>query len=53
MDLIGSGRLNAAKLITKTITLEEVKDVMDDLHTNPDDYIKVIIDPSIKRGKRK
>lgn len=45
VELIGSGKMNAAKLITKTVSLEEVRGAMDDLHTKPDEYIKVMIDP--------
>lgn len=45
VDLIGSGRMNAAKLITKTIALADTQQAMEDLHQRPDEFIKVIIDP--------
>lgn len=46
VELIGSGKMNAAKLISKTVSMEEAKDAMVDLHTKPDDFIKIMIDPT-------
>lgn len=46
VDLLGSGKMNAKKLITKTVSLNEVKEAMEDLHTKPDEFIKIIIDPT-------
>lgn len=44
-EIIGSGKLNAEKLISKVIPLKETMQAMEDLHQKPDEYIKIIIEP--------
>lgn len=48
VDIIGSGKLDTQKLITKTVSLKDAAEAFDDLHKSPDDFIKVIIDPTKK-----
>jgi len=43
VDLLGSGKVEAQKLISKTVPLAQAPDAFAALHENPDDYIKVII----------
>lgn len=45
VSLLGQGKLQAHKLISRTIPLEEVKSAMDALHTTPDEFIKIMIQP--------
>ncbi|MCI8418480.1 MAG: alcohol dehydrogenase catalytic domain-containing protein [Lachnospiraceae bacterium] len=45
--IVTSGRLATDKLITKVVSLEEAVEVFPDIHNRPDDYLKVIIDPTL------
>lgn len=49
VDLLGSGRIHAGKLITKTVTLAETQQAMEELHQRPDQFIKVMIEPGRKK----
>lgn len=46
VELISSGKMQTEKLISKTVGLEGVKEAMEDLLNRPDEFIKVMIDPS-------
>jgi len=46
-EIVTSGKLATDKLITKVISLHEAVEVFDDIHKNPDAYLKVIIDPTL------
>lgn len=43
--LITSNKLDAARLVTEIISLEDCPDYFARIHSNPDDYIKVLVDP--------
>ena len=47
IDIMGTGKLTAEKLISKVISLEEAPDVFRDLHEHPDSFVKVIINPTL------
>lgn len=47
VDLIGSGQMESEKLITKIVSLEEAPEAFTALHERPDEFIKVIIDPTL------
>lgn len=46
VDIIGSGKMDAQKLISEVVSLEEAPRAFDDLRQKPDEFIKVIIDPT-------
>ncbi len=46
VDILGSGRLASDRLISKIVSLEEAPQAFQDLLTSPDDYLKIIIDPT-------
>lgn len=46
VSLLEQGKLQADQLISKVISLGEVKEAMDVLHTRPDEFIKVIVEPT-------
>lgn len=46
VKLIGSSKMNTSKLITKIVSMKETKAAMVDLHNKPDNFIKIIIDPT-------
>lgn len=46
VELISSGNMQTEKLISKTVGLEGVKEAMEDLLNRPDEFIKIMIDPS-------
>lgn len=43
VHLIDTGKVDAAKILTKVITLDEVPDVLRDIEKNPEKYLKVNI----------
>lgn len=47
VDLIASGKMESEKLITETVSLEQAPAAFTALHEHPDEYIKVIIDPTL------
>jgi 2-desacetyl-2-hydroxyethyl bacteriochlorophyllide A dehydrogenase len=46
VSLVTSGRMATDKLITKVVSLEEAPKAFEDLHQYPDQYLKIIIDPT-------
>ncbi len=44
ISLIASGKVDAAKLITKVVTMDEAQATLTDMLANPKDYMKVVID---------
>ncbi|MCD8363552.1 MAG: alcohol dehydrogenase catalytic domain-containing protein [Lachnospiraceae bacterium] len=46
-EIVTSGKMATDKLITKVVSLEEAVDVFPDIRKRPDDYMKVIIDPTL------
>ncbi len=46
VDILGSGRMASDKLISKVVSLEEAPQAFRDLLSSPDDYLKIIIDPT-------
>ena len=42
-ELLASGKLYTDGLITKKISLDQASEYFDELHDNPDEYLKVII----------
>lgn len=47
VEILGSGKLDTQKLISAKVSLEEAKEYFDRLHEQPDDYIKVLVDPTL------
>lgn len=47
IDIMGTGKLTAEKLVSKVISLEEAPDAFRALHEQPDSFIKVIINPAL------
>ena len=45
-EIVASGRLNTSEMITKVVSLDEAVNVFPQIHDNPDDYKKVIVDPT-------
>lgn len=45
-EIVASGQLNTDKLISKVVSLEEAVEIFPQIHQYPDDYLKVIIDPT-------
>lgn len=45
VELLGQGKIDAGKLITEVVSLENAPAAFEALHASPDKYIKVIIDP--------
>ena len=46
VDLLGSGKLATGELLSRVVSLEDAPQAFEDLLTNPDDLIKIVIDPS-------
>jgi 2-desacetyl-2-hydroxyethyl bacteriochlorophyllide A dehydrogenase len=46
VEMMGTGRLRADRLISKVISLEEAPETFAAMHQQPDAFIKVIIDPT-------
>lgn len=46
-EIVTSGKLATDKLLTKVVSLEEAVEVFPDIHNRPDDYMKVIVDPTL------
>lgn len=46
LEIMGSGKIDTEKLISKVVTLDEAAEAFDELHKKPDDFIKIIINPS-------
>lgn len=51
IELMGSGALNPDRLISRIVPLEQAAECFDALLNHPDDYIKIIVDPSEKEGE--
>lgn len=47
VDLLGGGKLAMSELISKVVSLEEAPEAFEALYKRPDDFIKVIVDPSL------
>lgn len=45
-EIVASGQLNTDKLISRVVSLEEAIEIFPQIHKYPDDYLKVIIDPT-------
>lgn len=50
VNLLGSGKIAAEKLISKIISLKEAPDTFAALHEHPDRYIKILVDPQKQEG---
>lgn len=50
VQMLGSGKLNPEKLISKVVPLEQAAACFEDLLHDPDDYIKIIVDPTAKEA---
>lgn len=46
VDILGSGKMASDKLISKVVSLEEAPQAFDNLLNRPDDFLKIIIDPT-------
>ena len=46
VELLGSGALATGELLSRVVSLEEAPRAFEDLLNNPDDLIKIVIDPS-------
>jgi threonine dehydrogenase-like Zn-dependent dehydrogenase len=46
VDIMCSGKMDAQKLISEVVSLEDAPKAFDDLRQKPDEFIKVIIDPT-------
>jgi len=46
IEILGSGKMASDKLISKVVSLEEAPQAFDDLLSSPDEYLKIIIDPT-------
>lgn len=44
--ILASGQLNTDRLISRVVSLEEAVEIFPMIHKHPDDYLKVIIDPT-------
>ncbi|ONI39971.1 galactitol-1-phosphate 5-dehydrogenase [Candidatus Epulonipiscium fishelsonii] len=47
VEILGSGKIEAEKLISKVIGLDETHAAIEELHNHPDNYVKIIVDPTI------
>lgn len=45
--ILGSGKLDTEKMISKVVSLGDAPEYFDRLHKEPDKYIKVIVDPTM------
>ena len=45
LDLIAGGAVNLAPLISDVVTLEEAAGMFEEIHSNPDEHLKVIVRP--------
>lgn len=43
IDLIRSGKVDMAKILTRTVTLDEAADTIRDIEKNPGNYMKVVV----------
>ena len=46
VELLGSGKMEARKLISKVVSLDDAPQAFVDIHKQPDDLLKIIIDPT-------
>ena len=46
VELIGSGRLATDKIISKIVSLDEAPQAFEDLLASPDQFLKIVIDPT-------
>ena len=46
VQLLGGGRMESGRLISKVVSLEEAPQAFRDLHDKPDELLKVLIDPT-------
>lgn len=47
IEILGSGKLDTQKLITAKVSLEDAPAYFDRIHEMPDEYIKVLVDPTM------
>jgi 2-desacetyl-2-hydroxyethyl bacteriochlorophyllide A dehydrogenase len=47
VELLGSGKMAPEKLISKIVSLEETPEAIISLAKHPDDYIKIIVNPTL------
>ena len=46
VQLLGSGRMESGRLISRVVSLEEAPQAFRDLHDRPDELLKILIDPT-------
>jgi len=47
IDIMGTGRLMAERLISRAVSLQEAPDAFRALHEQPDSFIKILVNPSL------
>lgn len=47
VDILGSGKLETDELLSEVVSLENAPDAFRRLHEQPDDLLKIVIDPTI------
>ena len=50
VNLLAEGRFDHKKLLSRVISLEQSPDAFKALHDNPDDYLKIVVDPTLATG---
>lgn len=50
VEILGSGKVDAKKLISKVVSLEDAPAAFRALHENPDQYIKILVNPQEGRA---
>lgn len=45
VKIVGSGKVDTEKIVSKTVSLEEAPLAFSELHKRPDEFIKIIVDP--------
>ncbi len=48
VQILGSGKLEADRMITKVVSLDKAAWAFEELISSPDNYLKIIIDPTLK-----
>ena len=50
VDILGSGRLETDALLSEVVSLENAADAFRRLHEQPDDLLKIVIDPTLQEA---